>query len=186
MVSQAIRIFLKLCFSIMRGYKQPKTEQCRLERGEGSKISRICWVDSDRPALGSRQRKNMEPPAQAWCENMACAWKRHANASPRLSASKRAAVPSRPSGRRANAGQPPLRRRAVVVRRRRVPTASAKLKADGDANRIMLLLTAKAAREIVEAFKANTEAWKRLEDKMDGKTEALKDLEDKMDGKTDA
>ena len=36
----------------------------------------------------------------------------------------------------------------------------------------MPLLTAKAAREIVEAFKANTEAWKRLEDKMDGKTDA--------------
>ena len=64
--------------------------------------------------------------------------------------------------------------------------AGARLKANGDANRIMLLLTAKAAREIVEAFKANTEAWKRLEDKMDGKTEALKDLEDKIDGKTDA
>ena len=42
----------------------------------------------------------------------------------------------------------------------------------------MLLLTAKAAREIVEAFKANTEAWKRLEDKMDGKTAALKRVED--------
>ena len=46
----------------------------------------------------------------------------------------------------------------------------------------MLLLTAKAAREIVEAIEANTEAWKRLGDK----TEALKRLEDKMDGKTDA
>ena len=64
------------------------------------------------------------------------------------------------------------RRRAVVVRRRRVPTAGARLKADGDANRIMLLLTAKAAREIVEAFKANTEALKRLEGKVDGKTDA--------------
>ena len=50
----------------------------------------------------------------------------------------------------------------------------------------MLLLTAKAAREIVEAFKANTEAWKRLEGKIDGQTETLKRLEDKMDGKTDA
>ena len=29
--------------------KQPKAEQRELERGEGSKISRICWVDSDRP-----------------------------------------------------------------------------------------------------------------------------------------
>ena len=36
----------------------------------------------------------------------------------------------------------------------------------------MLLLTAKAAREIVEAFKANTEALKRLEGKVDGKTDA--------------
>ena len=78
------------------------------------------------------------------------------------------------------------RRRVVVARRRRVPTASARLKADGDANRLMLLLTAKAAREIVEAFKANTEAWKRLGDKTDGKTEALKRLEGKIDGKTDA
>ena len=74
---------------------------------------------------------------------------------------------------------------------------AARLKADGDANRSMLLLTAKAAREIVEAIEAsaesfakameaNTEAWKRLEEKMDGKTAALKRLEDKMDGKTDA
>ena len=62
---------------------------------------------------------------------------------------------------------------------------SARLKADGDANRSMLLLTAKAAREIVEAINAttkaigaNTEAWKRLGDKTDGKTEALKRVED--------
>ena len=65
-----------------------------------------------------------------------------------------------------------IRRRAAVARRRRVSTASARLKADGDVNKIMLLLTAKAAREIVETFKANTEAWKRLEDKIDGKTDA--------------
>ena len=65
-----------------------------------------------------------------------------------------------------------IRWRVAVVRRRRVSTASARLKADGDVNKIMLLLTAKAAREIVETFKANTEAWKRLEDKIDGKTDA--------------
>ena len=66
---------------------------------------------------------------------------------------------------------------------------AARLKADGDANRSMLFLTAKAAREIVEAIEAsaesfakameaNTEAWKRLGDKMDGKTDALKRVED--------
>ena len=43
----------------------PQVEQCKSERGEGSKISRICWVDSDRPALDSRRQKNTEPPAQA-------------------------------------------------------------------------------------------------------------------------
>ena len=48
----------------------------------------------------------------------------------------------------------------------------ARLKADGDTSRIMLLLTAKAAREIVEAFKANTEALKRLEGKIDSKADA--------------
>ncbi len=53
----------------------------------------------------------------------------------------------------------------------------------------MLLLTAKAAREIVEAIEAsaepfakameaNTEALKRLEDKIDGQTAALKRVED--------
>ena len=47
---------------------------------------------------------------------------------------------------------------------------------ESEPNRDMLLLTAKAAREIVEAIEANTEAWKRLGDKMDGKTEALKRL----------
>ena len=57
---------------------------------------------------------------------------------------------------------------------------------ESEPNRDMLLLTAKAAREIVEAIEANTEAWKRLGDKTDGKTKALKRLEDKMDGKTDA
>ena len=36
----------------------------------------------------------------------------------------------------------------------------------------MLLLPARASREIVNAIDANTEAWKRLEDKMDGKTDA--------------
>ena len=82
----------------------------------------------------------------------------------------------RPSDRLANAGQLPSRRRAVVARRRRVSTASARLKADGDVNRIMLLLTAKAAREIVEAFKANTEALKRIEGKIDGQTEIIKGI----------
>ena len=61
----------------------------------------------------------------------------------------------------------------------------------------MLLLTAKAAREIVEAIEAsaesnakamnaNTEALKRLEKKIDSQTAALKRLEGKTDGKTDA
>ena len=36
----------------------------------------------------------------------------------------------------------------------------------------MLLLTAKAAREIVEAIDANTEALKRIEGKIDGKMDA--------------
>ena len=39
-------------------------EQCKSEQGEGSKISGVWYVDSDRPALGSRQQKNTEPPAQ--------------------------------------------------------------------------------------------------------------------------
>ena len=43
----------------------------------------------------------------------------------------------------------------------------------------MLLLTAKAAREIVEAVDANTKA-------IDANTEALKRLEGRVDGKTDA
>ena len=66
----------------------PQVEQCKSERGEGSKISRIHYVGSDRPALGSWRRKNTESSAQAWCDSTACAWKRHANTSPRLSASR--------------------------------------------------------------------------------------------------
>ena len=61
----------------------------------------------------------------------------------------------------------------------------------------MLLLTAKAAREIAEAIEtsaesfakavnASTEALKRIEGKMDGNMEALKRIEGKADGKTDA
>ena len=64
----------------------------------------------------------------------------------------------------------------------------------------MLLLTAKAAREIVEAIETNTEALKRLEGEVGDVKEALKDLKDevgdvkealkriegKADGKTDA
>ena len=64
----------------------------------------------------------------------------------------------------------------------------------------MLLLTAKAAREIVEAIDANTETLKRLEGEVGDVKEALKDLKDevgdvkealkriegKADGKTDA
>ena len=61
----------------------------------------------------------------------------------------------------------------------------------------MLLLTAKATREIVEAIEAsaesfakamnaNTEALEHLEGKIDGKTEALERLEDKIDGQTAA
>ena len=74
--------------------------------------------------------------------------------------------------------------------------AAARLKADGDANRSMLLLTAKAAREIVEAIEAsaesfakameaNTETLKRIEGKIDGQTEALKRIEGKTDGQTE-
>ena len=33
--------------------------------GKGSKISRIWYVDSDRPVLDSWRQKNTEPPAQA-------------------------------------------------------------------------------------------------------------------------
>ena len=43
-----------------------KSEKFRMgERRGGSKISRICWVDSDRPALNSQRQKNTEPSAQA-------------------------------------------------------------------------------------------------------------------------
>ena len=76
------------------------------------------------------------------------------------------------------------RRRAVVARRRRVLTASARLKADGDANRIMLLLSARASREIVEAIDANTKALKRIEKDVGDVKKALKRIEDKADGKT--
>ena len=61
--------------------------------------------------------------------------------------------------------------------------AGARLKADGDVSRIMLLLTAKAVREIVEAIEANTET---LKSEVGDVKEALKRLEDKIDGKTDA
>ena len=50
----------------------------------------------------------------------------------------------------------------------------------------MLLLTAKAAREIVEAIDANTETLKRLEGEVGDVKEALKRIEGKADGKTDA
>ena len=40
----------------------------------------------------------------------------------------------------------------------------------------MLLLTAKATREIMEAIEANTEALKRIEGKIDGQTEIAKDI----------
>ena len=42
----------------------------------------------------------------------------------------------------------------------------------------MLLLTAKATREIVEAIEANTEALKRIEGKIDSQAAALKRVED--------
>ena len=73
----------------------------------------------DRPALGSRRQKNTEPPAQAWRGNTACAWKRHANHSPRLPASRRAAVSGPAFGQPANAGQP-------------LPSASAAARRDAD------------------------------------------------------
>ena len=41
----------------------------------------------------------------------------------------------------------------------------------------MLILTAKAAREIVEAIEANTEALKRLEKEIDGQTAALERID---------
>ena len=57
----------------------------------------------------------------------------------------------------------------------------------------MLLLTAKAAREIVEAInattkaiEANTEAWKRLEGEVGDVKVILKRIEGKADGKTAA
>ena len=61
----------------------------------------------------------------------------------------------------------------------------------------MLLLSAHASREIVNAVDANTrtlkseigdvkEILKRIENKINGQTATLKRLEDKMDGKTDA
>ena len=62
------------------------------ERGERFKISRMWHVDSDRPVLDIRRRKNTEPPAQAWCDSTTHTWKRHTNHSPQLPASKRAAV----------------------------------------------------------------------------------------------
>ena len=60
----------------------------------------------------------------------------------------------------------------------------------------MLLLSARASREIVKAIEAsaesnaksmdaNTEALKRIEGKIDGIMEALKRLEDKTDGQTE-
>ena len=62
---------------------------------------------------------------------------------------------------------------AAAGRRRPTPgRAGARLKADGDASRIMLLLTEKVAREVVEAIDANTEALKRLEGKIDSKADA--------------
>ena len=44
----------------------------------------------------------------------------------------------------------------------------------------MLLLTAKAAREIVEAVDANTAALKRLEDEVGDVKGVLKDLKDEV------
>ena len=79
------------------------------ERREGSKISRICQVDSDRPALDSWRQKNTEPSAQAWCGSTAHTRKRHASPSPQLPASRRAAAPGpafRPTRKRRAA--PPL------------------------------------------------------------------------------
>ena len=61
----------------------------------------------------------------------------------------------------------------------------------------MLLLTARAGREIVEAIEANTatikseigdvkEALKSIENKIDGNIAALKRIENKIDGNTAA
>ena len=74
---------------------------------------------------------------------------------------------------------------------------AARLKADGNADTTMLLLTARAGREIVEAIEANTatikseigdvkEALKSIENKIDGNIAALKRIENKIDGNTAA
>ena len=71
--------------------------------------------------------------------------------------------------------RPRCRAASLAAAGRRRPTpgrAGARLKADGDASRIMLLLTEKVAREVVEAVDANTEALKRLEGRIDSKADA--------------
>ena len=78
-----------------------------------------------------------------------------------------------------------------------LPTISATLITYGVLNKVMLLLSARASREIVNAIDANTETLKseigdvkdvlkRIESKMDSQTESLKRLESKFDSKTDA
>ena len=48
----------------------------------------------------------------------------------------------------------------------------------------MLLLSARASREIAEAIDANTKALKRIEKDVGDVKKALKRIEDKVDGKT--
>ena len=74
----------------------------------------------------------------------------------------------RPDFSRARTQGSPVAGVASVVGR-----VAARLKADGDVSRIMLLLTAKAAREIVNAVDANT---KTLKSEIGDVKEALKDL----------
>ncbi len=78
-----------------------------------------------------------------------------------------------------------------------LPTISATLITYGVLNKVMLLLSARASREIVNAVDTNTktfkseigdvkEALKSIENKIDGQTTALKSIENKIDGQTTA
>ena len=67
-----------------------------------------------------------------------------------------------------------------------LPTISATLIMYGVLNKVMLLLSAHASREIVNAIDANTEVLKRLEGEVGGVKKALKDLKGEVGGVKEA
>ena len=82
---------------------------------------------------------------------------------------------------------------ASTAASRRRPTtrrAGARLKADGDANRIMLLLPARASREMAKAIEVSAESFAKAiganTKAIGANTEALKRLEGKIGSKTNA